>query len=431
MDFYTIDNCPYSEIIGTTGGGKTLYRCHRYNIQIVEGDLRCISCLEFMNFELKYQNLFKDLKSNREEYDREIINNSIISSLYGGVPPEIRYCSLVCAGRRTELENAKRLITDNKGCTVYIEGEFREGKSFFLRLLCDSFLSNSNQFCTSLVELDDYTNFYDYPAIIRRVIQNLLTPDYRGKHKYFSNGLDALIYRFIFRCYGDFEKRHERSSQLHSLDEVLEEIKKLFSEILFYKNNRRPIDDFLDNAILSSGDYSVFAEHFPEDKIRSNNATDLLQFIFFLCEKCGYKLVILFDELEKSFHDFKHFESISSFLEMFPEIYFVFSGTHNLLAGGTDSIEKVHSKLFHHFNEHLINLEEMKKEDFVDLIRTLEGILPPPQKNYFKEKMENKGGYKTFVEQFLLEDPNKTIGAFLIYFKEVLKLSNNSKSQQK
>ena len=416
MELYTIKNCPYSRIVEEDSRGRKLYYCERYNQTLREGAERCVPCLEFINFELKYKKLFeKDIESADE------VKNRIISSLFGGVPPEIQHCSLISVGRKFELENTNQIIKNNRGCIVYIKGEFREGKSFFLRLLCDSFLFNSNQFCTSLVELDDYTNFYDYPAIIKKVIQNLLTPDYRGKHKYLSNGLDALLYRFIFRYYGDFEKRYERSLQPHSLDEVLEEIKKLFSEILFYKNNRRPIDDFLDNAILSSGDYSVFAEYFPEDKIRLNNALDLLQFIVFLCEKCGYKLVIPFDELEKSFRDLnrdlKHFESISSFLEMFPEIYFVFSGTHNLLTGGTDSIEKVHSKLFHYFNEHLINLEEMKKEDFIDLIKKLEGILPPPQKSYFEKEMENKGGYKTFVEQFLLEYPNKTIGNFLIYFK--------------
>ncbi len=416
MEYYTIESCPYSKIIEVDSRGRRLYYCEKYNQTLREGAPLCKPCLEFMNFELKYQNLFKkDIESDTE------IKNSIVSSLFGGVPPEIRHCSLISVGRKFELEDTSQIIKNNNGCIVYIKGEFREGKSFFLRLLCDSLLSkNSNSFCTSLVELDDRTNFYDYPSIVKKIIQNLHTPDYRGKHKYFSNGLDALIYRFVFQYYEDFERRHETSLQPHSLDEVLEEIKELFNEISFYKNNRRPIDDFLDNAILSSGDYSVFVEYFPEDKIRSNNALDLLQFIVFLCEKCGYKLVILFDELEKSFRDLKYFESISSFLEMFPEISFVFSGTHNLLTGGTNSIEKVHSKLFHYFNEHLINLKEMKKEDFIDLIKKLERFLPPPQKNYFKEEMENKGGYKTFVEQFLLEYPNKTIGDFLIYFKEVV-----------
>ena len=412
MELYTIKNCPYSRIVEEDSRGRKLYYCERYNQTLREGAERCVPCLEFINFELKYKKLFeKDIESADE------VKNRIISSLFGGVPPEIQHCSLISVGRKFELENTNQIIKNNRGCIVYIKGEFREGKSFFLRLLCDFLLSNSNQFCTSLVELDDYTNFYDYPSIIKKVIQNLLTPDYRGKHKYFSNGLDALLYRFIFRYYGDFEKRYERSLQPHSLDEVLEEIKKLFSEILFYKNNRRPIDDFLDNAILSSGDYSVFAEYFPEDNIKSNNVIDLLQFTFFLCEKCGYKLVILFDELEKSFRDLNHFQSISSFLEMFPGIHFVFSGTHNLLTEGEDSIENIHPTLFQHFNEHLIKFEEMKKEDFIDFIKKLEGILPQHQRNYFEEEIGNVGDYNIFVEQFLLEFPNKTIGDFLIYFK--------------
>ncbi len=303
---------------------------------------------------------------------------------------------------------------------MYIKGEFREGKSFFLRLLCDSLLSKNDSFCTSLVELDNRTTFYDYPSIVKKIIQKLHTPDYRGKHKYFSNGLDALIYRFVFQYYEDFERRHETSLHPHDLHEVLDKIKELFNEILLYKNYSRPIDEFLENAVVSIGDYSVFAEYFSEDKIRPNNAFDLFQFIVFLCEKCGYKLVIAIDELEKSFRDFNHFDLINAFIETFPSINFVFSGTHNLLTEGEDSIKNIHLKLFHHFNEHLIKLDEMKKEDFIDLIKKLERFLPPPQKNYFKEEMENKGGYKTFVEQFLLEYPNKTIVDFLIYFKEVV-----------
>lgn len=413
MEYYTIESCPYSKIIEGYSRGKRLYYCEKYNQTLREGAPLCIPCLEFMNFELKYRNLFeKDIESDIE------ITNSIVSSLFGGVPPEIRHCSLISVGRKFELEDTNQIIKNSRGCIVYIKGEFREGKSFFLRLLCDSLLSkNSNSFCTSLVELDDRTNFYDYPSIVKKIIQNLLTPDYRGKHKYLSNGLDALIYRFIFQYYMDFERRHETSFQPHSLDEVLEEIKELFNEIPFYKNNRRPIDEFLDNAILSSGDYSVFAEYFPEDNIKSNNVIDLLQFTFFLCEKCGYKLVILFDELEKSFRDLNHFQSISSFLEMFPGIHFVFSGTHNLLTEGEDSIENIHPTLFQHFNEHLIKFEEMKKEDFIGFIKKLEGILPQHQRNYFEEEIGNVGDYNIFVEQFLLEFPNKTIGDFLIYFK--------------
>jgi len=425
MELYTIRNCPHSKIIEVDSRGRRLYCCKKYNQTLREGAGLCIPCLEFMNFEFKYKNLFeKEIESDNE------IKNSIVSSLFGGVPPEIRYCSLISVGRKFELEDTNQIIKNSKGCIVYIKGEFREGKSFFLRLLCDSLLSkNSNSFCTSLVELDDYTTFYDYPSIVKKIIKNLHTPDYRGKHKYFSNGLDALIYRFVFQYYDDFERRHETSLQYHSLREMLDEIKELFNEkISLYKKDISLIDKFLENAVLSNSDYSVFTEYFSEDKIRSNNAIDLLQFIVFLCDKCGYKLAIAIDELEKSTRNFKHFDSINTFIEMFPSINFVFSGTHNLLTGGTDSIENIHPTLFYHLNEHLIKLEEMKKEDFVDLIKKLEGFLPPPQKNYFEEEMENKGGYKTFVERFLLEYPNKTIGNFLICFKEALRLSHNSES---
>lgn len=414
MELYTIKSCPYSRIVEVDSRGRRLYYCKKYDTRLREGAELCVPCLEFMNFELKYKRLFKkDIESDDE------IKNSIVSSLFGGVPPEIRYCSLISVGREFELEDTNQIIKNNNGCIVYIKGEFREGKSFFLRLLCDSLSSKNDSFCTSLVELDDRTTFYDCPSVVKKIINILHTPDYRGKHKYFSNGLDALIYRFVFQYYDNFERRHETSLQYHSLREMLDEIKELFNEkISLYKKDSYLIDEFLENAVLSNSDYSVLTEYFSEDKIRSNNAIDLLQFIVFLCDKCGYKLVIAIDELEKSTRNFKHFDSINIFLERFPSINFVFSGTHNLLTGGTDSIENIHSTLFYHFNEHLIKLEEMKREDFIDLKKKLERFLPPPQKNYFKEEMENKGGYKTFVDQFLLEYPNKTIGDFLIYFKQ-------------
>ena len=413
MKLYTIKNCPHSKIIEGDSRGGRLYYCKKYDNRLREGAGLCIPCLEFMNFELKYKNLFeKDIESDNE------IRNNIVSSFFGGVPPEIRYCSSISVGRKFELEDTNQIIKNSRGCIVYIKGEFREGKSFFLRLLCDSLFSKNDSFCTSLVELDDRTIFYDYPSIVKKIIKNLHTPDYRGKHKYFSNGLDALIYRFVFQHYDDFE-RYEKSSQPPSLREMLDEIKELFNKkILLYKKDSCLIDKFLENAILSNGDYSVFTEYFPEDKIRSNNAIDLLQFIVFLCDECGYKLVIAIDELEKSTRDFKHLDSINTFIEKFPSITFVFSGTHNLLAGGKDSIEDIHTELFRRFNKNLINLQKMKEEDFISFIKKFEKLLYESQKNCLKKELVSQGGYDKFVEKFILKYPDKTIGNLLGYLTE-------------